>query len=627
MRPSSLVLAAVAIGYSAAALPTQTSQFQAQSSVPAIRSETRAVVVDVVVTKGLDQPVGGLHKQDFQLLEDRKPQNIDFFEEHTAVQAPSDIQPAPNPPNVYTNVPTAPASDSVNILLLDLLNTDSEDQGYVRRQIVKYLNNKPQSARVAIFALSTKLEMIEGFTADSSALRNSLDAPQNVISTGKTPASQSKQQKQGDLEDVQNLEAIHAGAIAIEQVKRAQAALASYRANDRVQMTLEALQNLARYLSAIPGRKNLIWFSGSFPISVFPGVNQKQFAGPMRHYSAAIKGTADLLALSKIAVYPVDAGGLVGEHLMGAGNTGPPDGQGSASGNWPGAGFSQGQVPGSDPDSGGHSGMADKMAAMQQLAADTGGDAILNTNDLATATARAIDNGAHYYTIVYTPTSKKMDGQYRRIEVKLAERNYKLSYRRGYYADEMENAGKSAALPDIEPAHLAGANSEGMADPLHQLMTRGMPSSTQILYGVRVLPATPQPAPTARGAGYNAKLPGPITRYTVDFLIDWDKVLLQPGTDGSHTGTILIEILAYDRDGNILNGAGQTMRMSLDAKTFASVRHSAIPAHLEIDLPQTNIYLATGIYDLKSNKAGTLEIPFDTRVGPKTQAAVARPPK
>src|ERR1700678_1621617 len=247
MRPVSLLLAAVVIGHSAAALHAQTSQPTAQNSVPVIRSDTRAVVVDVVVTKGLDQPVDGLHKQDFQLIEDGKPQAIDFFEEHTAVQAPPNIQPAPAPPNVYTNLPAVQASDSVNILLLDLLNTDREDQVYVNRQIVKYLNSKPQGARVAIFTLSTKLQIIQGFTTDSSVLRNSLDYTKNGVSTEKTPASQSKQGKQSDIEEVQNLEAIHAGAIAIEQVKQAQANLASYRANDRVQMTLEALQNLARY--------------------------------------------------------------------------------------------------------------------------------------------------------------------------------------------------------------------------------------------------------------------------------------------------------------------------------------------------------------------------------------------
>ena len=252
MRPTSLLLAAVALGLSAVALPTQTNQTnqtKTQSSVPVIRANTRAVAVDVVVTKGLDQPVGGLHKQDFQLMEDGKPQAIDFFEEHTAVQAPPNIKLVPMSANVFTDVPAAPESDSVNVLLLDLLNTDRQDQSHVHQQITNYLKNMQPGVRVAIFTLSTKLRLIQDFAADNSLLRSSLDDKKNGVSTQKTSASRSMQDKLDDAEDIERLTAIKAGAVAIEEVERAQANFASYQENDRALMTLEALQNLARYLA------------------------------------------------------------------------------------------------------------------------------------------------------------------------------------------------------------------------------------------------------------------------------------------------------------------------------------------------------------------------------------------
>jgi len=59
--------------------------------------------------------------------------------------------------------------------------------------------------------------------------------------------------------------------------------------------------------------------------------------------------------------------------------------------------------------------------AMEQLATDAGGKAFFNTNDLSLATKRAIADGAHFYTIIYSPTNKKMDGTFRRIEVKAKE--------------------------------------------------------------------------------------------------------------------------------------------------------------------------------------------------------------
>src|SRR5882762_4407522 len=79
------------------------------AQVPVIKANTRAVAVDVVVTKGQDEPVTALRKQDFVLMEDGKPQAIDFFEEHTAPLASAALAPLPvMPPHVYTNVPAAP---------------------------------------------------------------------------------------------------------------------------------------------------------------------------------------------------------------------------------------------------------------------------------------------------------------------------------------------------------------------------------------------------------------------------------------------------------------------------------------------------------------------------------------
>lgn len=52
------------------------------------------------------------------------------------------------------------------------------------------------------------------------------------------------------------------------------------------------------------------------------------------------------------------------------------------------------------------------------------------------------------------------------------------------------------------------------------------------------------------------------------------------------------------------------MSMNLDSQAYAAVQHSGIPAHFEIDLPRSDLYLATRVYDLETGKAGTLEIPL-----------------
>jgi hypothetical protein len=237
---------------------------------------------------------------------------------------------------------------------------------------------------------------------------------------------------------------------------------------------------------------------------------------------------------------------------------------------------------------------SDKIAAMEQLAADTGGKAFYNTNDLNAAMQHAIADGSHYYTLVYSPTNKKMDGSYRRIDVKVPESKYSLAYRRGYNADD------SLAV-ETKPN----------TDPLHPLLLRGMPSSTQLLYGLRVVPVDPQPAAKAPRAGKNTKLTGPTKRYSVDFMIRWTDVQLQSTADGKHNGKLQIELLAYDREGNALNWVGGTQAMNLAPDLFAAMQHSGVPAHFEIDLPvNTEVFLETGVYDWATGKAGTLEVPL-----------------
>ena len=79
----------------------------------------------------------------------------------------------------------------------------------------------------------------------------------------------------------------------------------------RVGITLSAFQQLAHYLSGYPGRKNLIWVSGSFPIVLFPDANLLNPAVAPQTYMRDIQRTADLCTAAQIAIYPVSAEGLM----------------------------------------------------------------------------------------------------------------------------------------------------------------------------------------------------------------------------------------------------------------------------------------------------------------------------
>ena len=154
-----------------------------QTDPPVYKTHAREVVVDVVVTQRNDAPVNGLRAKDFVVMEDGRPQTVDYFEEHSArTLPPGELKPLPPmPPGVFTNVPPAPSSDAVNVLLIDTLNTDKQDQIYVHNQIMDFLKKMQPGIRVAVFVLGGKLRMVQGFTTDSAALRNAVSDQKTVF--------------------------------------------------------------------------------------------------------------------------------------------------------------------------------------------------------------------------------------------------------------------------------------------------------------------------------------------------------------------------------------------------------------------------------------------------------------
>jgi len=597
MLPRSTFVTALAAILITAPLHSQSSSSNPGNSTnpieqtPTIKTTARAVVVDVVVTKG-DDAVTGLSKTDFEVLEDGKPQTIDFFEEHTAKQLPAgSLAALPKmPPNVYTNVPPAPESDAVNVLLLDSLNTERQDQINVHHQIIDFLHAMPPGTRTAIFTLGSKLRYIQGFTTDSSLLIAAIDDKKNGFQASRDSSTHSRSDATDDANEIkQRMTDLggHSDA-GVDALIQSQADFSTFAYGNRMSMTLEALDYLARYLGAVPGRKNLIWFASDFPVFVFPNLSERQAIADTRGDLNQVRRTADLMTVSKVAVYPINAEGMLDNHMMDATNSSVA---------------SMGEYTQSN------SAHADTISTMEQLAGDTGGKAFYNTNDFAHAIQRAIADGSHYYTIVYSPTNKKMDGNYRNIQVKVTQGRYKLSYRRGYNAD---------STTEGKPAQPEG-------DPLRHLLMRGLPGTTQVLYGARVLPASPQPAANATRAGKNPKLAGPVTRYTIDLMIRKTDVTLAPEHDGSYSGKIQLGMIVYSSDGTAVNWNGATQQMSLKPDAYAMIQKTGVPAHMEIDVPNQDVWLEIGVYDWASNKAGTLEVPLHPAAVAAAQAAGAAP--
>lgn len=584
--------------------PTVADHAATLSRTPTFTTTTRNVVEDVVVRKRNGAPVLGLQEQDFQITEDGKPQTITFFEEHTANAAPGTAPPPqmpPMPPGARTNVPPAPEGDAVNVLLIDTLNTDPQDQSFVHSEIMDFLKKMTPGTRLAVFALGSKLRFVQGFTTDTAVLRAAINDKHHGVMPQKDAASRTAGDSADDASSVSTLRTMQMSEAGIAALTEAEANQSGYQYGERVSMTFQALNYLANYLAGVPGRKNLIWFASSFPVTVFPTVAQKRQMSQLPGYLSQSRQTADLLSVSNVAVYPVGAQGIMVDSAAGADSSSPTGTPNEGSGHIGGMASPMGSF------SGAASQRAGTIAFMEQLAADTGGRAFYNTNDLNSALKSAIADGSSYYTLVYSPTNTKMDGSYRQIAVSLDKGKYKLAYRTGYNADD------SAVQPASTPT----------TDPLGPLLRFGLPGATGILYGVSAAPAATQPAPDAPLAGQNWKLKGPTTRYNVDFVIRPKDVVLLPAEGARRTGKILIGLMAYDRDGQAVNWAGDTQAMELEPDTYRSVQKTGIPAHLVIDLPaNADVQLVTGIYDWNTGLAGTLEIPIHPAA---TTATATRP--
>lgn len=584
-----LVVALTSTAFSAA----QTSQ-PAQSGVT-LHTGTRLVVLDVVVEDNHQNPVHHLTASDFTVLEKNVPQQIRNFEEHTSISAAEAAKAAPMPtlpPGIFTNFAPVPPGSAVNILLLDALNTPMRDQAYVRDQLKQYLNHAQPGVRIAIFGLTTRLDLLQGFTSDPALLKAFVNKKlpkaspllDDQIGGGGQPEQPSDTLSNfGDP----NMETM------ISNMQQFEAEQQSIKIQMRTRYTLDAMNQLGRYLSGIPGRKNLIWFSGSFPLNVMPDGDLADPFAVVANSEEEFRETANLLTLSQVAVYPVDARGLMVSPVFSAANSGSKYARNPAA-------LSRDQMQFLQQ-------TAEEHQTMDEMAQATGGRAFYNTNGLSQAVAKAIDSGSNYYTITYSPTNTKWDGGFRKIVIHLKQQGYTLAYRRGYYAIA---PGDNPQKHDV--AATLAANAPFTSDPMQAAMLHGGPDPTEIIFKARVLPLTGQTeAQLAPGNVLNPhlKTKGPYLRYAIDLAAD-PRVLLTSSA-GSYQGAIQFITYVYDRDGNIINLIDNSTRANLPFAAYTQSLHSGLHWRQEISVPaKGNYFLRIGIHDLQGNRVGAVEVPI-----------------
>jgi len=351
-----------------------------------------------------------------------------------------------------------------------------------------------------------------------------------------------------------------------------------------------AFSEISHAASGYPGRKNLFWLSGSFPFSLTQQA-QYNITAPLQYSTLnlpdmptadtnSVANTAKVIADAQIAVYPISAVGLetggVGVDVSGNAMAATSGTAGLTSN-----GYGSGNVKHTLGDT-----LAQQFTnrsalrgAMNDIAYETGGEAVFGSNDLSGALRRSIEDGSNYYTLAYRPQNHDWNGKFRPIKVEMPGHSYSISYRRGYFAN-----------PD------QGTN-EDTAQALNAALQPGAPESTMLLLKGQVdLPDATHP------------------ETFVETTVDPAGVEFTTDAGGHRHARLLVLLVALNDSINQPENPPQTsgiMRVDVDPTLYASILKDGIHFQQKLALKPGRYRLRLGVSDMNNNRLGTLDMPIE----------------
>jgi len=518
----------------AATAPGQTGAPGSQSP-PTFQVNARVVLTDVTVTDKNGNPVRGLKERDFQIFDDGRPETLKSFEEHEARGAPR-FEPLSNPAGVYSNAAMLHPPPVVNAILIDTTTIDLVDQMYLYEQLTKFVEKLPAGEPVAVFCRAGQMTLeLEGFTSDHAALMAAI-----------------------------------------------RKAIPHFREPDAEYATdYDTLEQMAYYLNQVPGRKNILWFSGgsSLFLQVDPTSGQ---AGGLTQAAAGVQTAAisgeqmpnqpdwrqiyDVLEQERITLYPIDARGLM---------TDPPQ-----------AAMGQHMLMGQDAEA-------------------TGGRAWYNTNGLAEATEHILATDGDYYTLTYSPDDLRNNGRWHRVAVKLREQGYRLSYRRGYFDDEKN--GESPTAQTREVLEAKGTTKEVLDEQSEPIAFTARMVEISQLAEAAMVPGGEIHAPKAGEMPYAIVYQVPAAD------------LVAKSVDEDHRGTYVVGsgVLVFDHYGTLVKREGQTLTMTADEREIRAKPDGRVRFDEEINLPKGEDYLYLVVWDATTGRMGTMNVPLNVKKAAK----------
>src|ERR1051326_3670233 len=418
LRPITATVLSALMALPALPQEQQTNQVFRTKTQTVISTTTQLVVVDVSLKDKNGNPAKGLKPGDFIVTEDGKKQDVKICEyqelEETIAPTPVPAKKVEAAANKTEDKPAQPAVKSLTanqiapskpgevkykdrrllVMFFDMTSMPIQDQIRAQTAAQKFLKTQMQpSDLMAIMTFASELQVKQDFTDDKDAL-------QKVVK-GLTIGEGSDFAADGST-----------GADNEEDTG------AAYTADDtefnifNTDRKLSALESAARMLGGLPEKKALVYFASGVSKT---GVDNE----------AQLRATINAAIRNNVSFYPIDARGLQASAPLGDATKASPGGAGMYSGS--SARSQQASQQGS-------------QETLYTLAADTGGKALLDNNDLAMGIQQAQKDISSYYILGYYSTNDKLDGRYRKIKVEvapqLAGRYSKPDHRPGYYANK-----------------------------------------------------------------------------------------------------------------------------------------------------------------------------------------------
>jgi VWFA-related protein len=371
---------------------------KAQAPTARLRVTTEIVLVNVVVRDKKGNPVTGLKKEDFTVLEDGKKQDISSFDYEnvdqmmTAGTAGATVSgtAAAGPALTPEKVQSLDARDRrLMLFFFDFSAMEPEEIDRAVDAAKKFVQTKIQPADlVAVVSLASNLSLDLDFTDDRAKIMAKLTAYGSSAGQGFE----------------------NGGAGSAEGAAETGG---SYTPDDTDYNTfsadrkLLALESVMQAIGRIPQKKSLIYFSNGISQS---GVDNQ----------SALRAATAAAVKADVSIYPVDVRGL---------QAFPPGGQAQSASLHGQSGYSGASVLND------LSSNAASQETLYTLASDTGGKAFMDSNDLSGVFSQVQKDSSVYYVIGYTSTNHLKDGHFRRLKVQVNRSDVKIDARAGYYAD------------------------------------------------------------------------------------------------------------------------------------------------------------------------------------------------